>query len=62
MPPELAIALCLVLIFEGLVLFAVPQAWQRFMAQAAQMDPNKLRASGGIAVIIGLLLLQAYRG
>jgi hypothetical protein len=62
MPPEVAIALCLVLIFEGLVLFAAPQAWQRFMAQAAQLSPSKLRASGGIAVIIGLVLLLAIRG
>jgi len=61
MPQELGIALCLVAIIEGLFLFAFPQAWQRMAAQMAQIEPRKLRAGGGIAVILGLVLLQAVR-
>ena len=61
MPQELAIALCLVAIIEGLFLFAAPQAWQRMAVQLSQVEPRKLRAWGGIAVIVGLVMLQAVR-
>lgn len=58
MPQEIWIALCLVVVFEGLLLFAAPQAWQRMAQELSQADPKRLRAGGGIAVIVGLLLLQ----
>ena len=61
MPRELGIALCLVVLIEGLMLFAAPQAWQRMAAQLSQAPPQHLRAVGGIAMIVGLLLLQAVR-
>ncbi|HET7844967.1 MAG TPA: DUF2065 family protein [Xanthomonadales bacterium] len=61
MPRELAIALCLVAIIEGLFLFAAPQAWQRMAQQLAAVEPRKLRAWGGVAVIVGLVMLQAVR-
>ena len=61
MPKEIAIALCLVAIIEGLFLFAAPQAWQRMAVQLSQVEPRKLRSYGGIAVIVGLLMLQAVR-
>ncbi len=61
MPRELGIALCLVVLIEGLMLFAAPQAWQRMATQLAQVPPQQLRAVGGIAMIVGLLLLQAVR-
>ncbi len=58
MPREFAIALCLVVLIEGLMLFAAPQAWQRMASELAQIPPQRLRAFGGIAVIAALLLLQ----
>jgi len=58
MPKEIWIGLCLMVVFEGLLLFAVPQAWQRMALELSQLDPRRLRAGGGIAVIVGLLLLQ----
>jgi uncharacterized protein YjeT (DUF2065 family) len=58
MPKEIWVALCLVVVFEGLLLFAAPQAWQRMAQDLSQIDPRRLRAGGGIAVIVGLLLLQ----
>ncbi len=61
MPRELAIALCLVVLIEGLMLFAAPRAWQKMATGLAQIPPQRLRAAGGIAVIVGLLLLQAVR-
>jgi uncharacterized protein YjeT (DUF2065 family) len=60
-PPEIAIALCLVLVFEGLFLFAAPRAWQRMAAELSQLEPRRLRAYGGVAMIVGLVMLQVMR-
>jgi uncharacterized protein YjeT (DUF2065 family) len=38
MPRDFYAALCLVLVIEGLVLFAAPQGWQAMMRQALQLD------------------------
>ena len=62
MPREVTIALCLVLIFEGLLLFASPRHWSKMMLELAQYQPKHLRAIGGVVVIIGLILLQAVVG
>ncbi len=61
MPKEIAIALCLVVVFEGLFLFAAPRAWQRMAADLSQQEPRRLRAYGGIAIIVGLVMLQVMR-
>ena len=61
MSKEIAIALCLVAVFEGLVLFAAPTAWQRMATELAQWEPRKLRLCGGIAMMLGLVFLQVVR-
>lgn len=58
MPHTFAAALCLVLVLEGLFLFAAPQAWQRMAEQMRQLDPRQLRLIGCILVAAGLLLLK----
>jgi len=58
MPREFYAALCLVLVIEGLVLFAAPQGWQAMMRQALQLDPRTLRVFGAVAIGVGLLTLQ----
>ena len=58
MPHAFAASLCLVLVLEGLFLFAAPQAWQRMAEQMRQLDPRQLRLIGGIMVAAGLLLLK----
>ncbi len=60
MPNEIWVALCLVLVFEGLFLFAAPEAWQRMARELTEMPPRQLRAGGAIAAVIGLLLLQLF--
>ncbi|MGD9583655.1 MAG: DUF2065 domain-containing protein [Lysobacterales bacterium] len=55
MARELWIAGCLVLIFEGLVLAAIPQRWQRIMQEAAKLDPQRLRLAGIGAMLLGWL-------
>ncbi|WP_291193308.1 DUF2065 family protein [Frateuria sp.] len=61
MPHELAIALCLVLVLEGLVLFAAPRHWQWMVRQALGLKPRTLRVCGAVAVIAGLAALQLVR-
>jgi uncharacterized protein len=58
MSSELAGALCLVLVIEGLVLFAMPRGWQATMREAVKLNPRALRLFGAVAIVIGLAALQ----
>jgi uncharacterized protein YjeT (DUF2065 family) len=60
MPNEIWIAMCLVLVFEGLVLFAAPEGWQRMVRQLLEVPPRQLRVGGAVAILIGLALLQLF--
>ncbi|MBO9662661.1 DUF2065 family protein [Dokdonella sp.] len=55
---ELAAALCLILVLEGLFLFAAPQAWKRMAEQMQQIDPRSLRMIGGAMMAVGLIALK----
>ena len=59
---DLWAALCLLLVLEGLVLFAAPAAWKRAMARLLEQPDRKLSAFGGFAVIGGLVGLYLLRG
>ena len=58
MSGELAAALCLVLVFEGLFLLISPDLWKRMAAQMQQVDARALRMIGGGMVVIGLIALR----
>jgi uncharacterized protein YjeT (DUF2065 family) len=58
---ELAAALCLVLVIEGLFLFASPRTWKRMAEQLQQVEPRSLRVVGGIMIVVGLIALQLVR-
>ena len=58
---DLSAALCLVLVIEGLVLFAVPRGWQAMMREALKMEPGRLRFFGAAVIAAGLLGLQFVR-
>ena len=58
---DLLAALCLVLVFEGLLPFINPQAWRRTIRQLADVDDKTLRIIGMISMVAGLLLLQLVR-
>jgi len=60
MPDEIWIALCLVLVLEGLMLFAAPEAWQRMARQMVEFEPRYLRIGGGVAAAIGLGMLFLF--
>jgi uncharacterized protein YjeT (DUF2065 family) len=58
MSRELLAALCLVLVIEGLVLFAAPRGWQATMREAAKLSPRVLRLFGAVAIGIGRVALR----
>ena len=55
---NLGAALCLVLVIEGLFLFASPRLWKRMAEQLQQIDERTLRMIGGGMVAVGLVVLQ----
>ena len=59
---DLSAALCLVLVLEGLLLFAAPGAWKRAVAQLLALGEQPLRVAGAVMVGLGLLALQLVRG
>lgn len=58
---EMMAALCLVLVLEGLFLFAAPRAWQRMAEQMRELEPRHLRLIGGVLMGVGVLALQLVR-
>ncbi len=58
MTSDLAAALCLVLVLEGLFLFAAPESWKRMAEQIQQIEARRLRVIGGGMVLVGLVLLR----
>jgi len=58
---SLGAALCLVLVIEGLFLFATPKLWKRFAEQLQQIDEKTLRMIGAGMVVAGLVVLQLVR-
>lgn len=54
---DLAVALCLVLVIEGLTPFLSPSAWRNMIQVAAQMDDRSLRLAGLGCMLLGTLLL-----
>ncbi|MEO7251760.1 MAG: DUF2065 domain-containing protein [Arenimonas sp.] len=61
MSADLLAALSLVVLLEGLLLFAVPDAWKRTVADLATQPASRLRAIGGGMVIVGLVALYLVR-
>ncbi|HZX89465.1 MAG TPA: DUF2065 domain-containing protein [Rudaea sp.] len=55
---ELLSALCLVLVIEGLFLFAAPGTWQRIVEQMRELEPRQLRIIGGVMVGLGVVALK----
>lgn len=57
----LGAALCLVLVIEGLFLFAAPGLWKRVAEQLQQIDERTLRMIGAGMIVVGLVMLQVVR-
>ncbi|MCH7743771.1 MAG: DUF2065 domain-containing protein [Proteobacteria bacterium] len=54
---ELGIALCLVLVIEGIIPFLYPRRWKEMVAMLAQVDDRVMRAVGLLSMLLGTGLL-----
>jgi uncharacterized protein YjeT (DUF2065 family) len=59
---DLWAALCLVLVIEGLFLFAAPAARRRTIVQLLEQPDRRISAIGGVMVIAGIVALYLLRG
>lgn len=59
---ELWVALCLVAVIEGLVLFIAPGGWKRAAQQVLTMPDRQIRIIGGVLLMAGLVALYLVRG
>lgn len=50
-------ALSLVFVIEGLIPFAWPKRWKKFLKKIVAQDEKMLRISGFLSMMIGLILL-----
>ena len=59
---DFIVAIGLVLVIEGLLYAAFPQAAKRMATQALAAPDGSLRTAGVVAAILGVLLVWAMRG
>jgi|TARA_R110002110_G_scaffold14991_6_gene68441 uncharacterized protein YjeT (DUF2065 family) len=59
---DLGVALCLVLVIEGIIPFLYPARWKEMVAVAAQVDERTMRIMGFCSMILGTGLLYLIRG
>lgn len=58
---ELGIALCLMLVLEGILPFLSPQRWRAAFSQLLQLSDRQLRQVGLASMLLGTLLLYLLR-
>lgn len=58
---ELAIALCLVLVIEGIVPFLYPRRWRALAMTLAEIPDSTMRITGLISMLTGTVLLYLIR-
>ncbi len=51
-------AIGLVLIFEGIMPFVMPEKWKKFLLQMASQPDSSLRTIGLVSMILGLTLIS----
>ncbi|MBU72103.1 DUF2065 family protein [Spongiibacter sp.] len=58
---ELAVALSLVLVIEGILPFLSPDRWRMMAYRMADLDSQKVRMLGLASMVAGLLMLNFLR-
>ena len=58
---DLLVGMALVLIFEGIILFALPNRLFNILSFISKFSDRKIRMIGIISIIIGLVLLCLIR-
>jgi uncharacterized protein YjeT (DUF2065 family) len=54
---DLGIALCLVLVIEGIVPFLYPRRWREMVMMLAEIDDRTMRIAGLTSMLLGTGLL-----
>ncbi|MBV1876203.1 MAG: DUF2065 domain-containing protein [Pseudomonadales bacterium] len=54
---EIGVALCLVLVIEGIVPFLYPARWKKMIVIAAQVDDSSMRLIGFASMMLGTGIL-----
>ena len=58
---EIAIALCLVLVIEGIMPFLCPRRWRALAMTLADVPDSTMRVAGLVSMLTGTLLLYLIR-
>lgn len=58
---SLGIALCLVLVIEGILPFAAPARWRRMLQSVGSLNDRQIRLIGLSSMIIGTACLYLLR-
>ncbi|MDG9671114.1 DUF2065 domain-containing protein [Hahella sp. CR1] len=58
---ELGIALCLMLVLEGVLPFLYPRRWRNMVVRLAQVDDGTMRLAGLVSMLVGTALLYLIR-
>ena len=58
---ELAVALCMVLVIEGILPFLSPRSWRSVAEMARQVDDATVRMLGLTSMVVGTTLLYLVR-
>jgi hypothetical protein len=54
---EFGVAICLMLVIEGVIPFLYPRRWRDMVTMLAQVDDKSVRVMGLVSMIIGTALL-----
>ena len=58
---DLLVALCLVLVVEGIVPFLYPRRWREMVMMLAEVDDRTMRIVGLMSMLLGTGLLYLIR-
>jgi len=58
---DIATAVGLMLVFEGILPFCVPNRWRKMASQLAMVDNRAMRFIGLLSMLTGLCLLVLWR-
>ncbi len=58
---EIAVALCLVLVIEGILPFLYPRRWRETVMLLSEVDDKTMRAVGLASMLLGTGLLYLIR-
>ena len=58
---DLLVALCLVLVIEGIVPFLYPRRWREMVMMLAEVDDRTMRIVGLMSMLLGTGLLYLIR-